>query len=399
MWRDGGRVRRNQVLLLAGLGIDNFGSGLFLPLPVLYAHQAVGLPLGLAGSALSLGALVGLAVPPVAGRFVDRAGPRAVLVTSQLVQAAGALAFLVAGGFVGVMLAAVILVAGQQLFYCSIFALIADVAAGGDKEHAFALASMTRSACFGLGALVVGALLVRIGLPGYRLAIAVDGVSFLVAAALLSALTMMRVPGEHGPSAPDRGGVLRDRPYLGLIVMTGLAVLAVDFFLVGVPVFVIDLLREPAWVPGTALVLVTVLTSTCGTLALRITRRLTRIDAMRLGAALYAAWCGLCLAAPILPAGLRLGYLLAITPVLAAGTLVFAPRATALSEAAAPRAVRGRYLAAYQYAYTIAQVLAPLVVGLLAVTAWLPWVVVGSAALLAVAALPTIGVRLQSQLV
>jgi len=88
-----------------------------------------------------------------------------------------------------------------------------------------------------------------------------------------------------------------------------------------------------------------------------------------------------------------------ITPVHAAGTLVFAPRATALSEAAAPRAVRGRYLAAYQYAYTIAQVLAPLVVGLLAVTAWLPWVIVGSAALLAVAALPTIGVRLQSQLV
>ncbi|MFL6140482.1 MAG: MFS transporter [Labedaea sp.] len=387
-------MRRNQLLLLAGLGIDNFGSGLFLPLSVLYAHQVVGLPLGSAGSALTLGALFGLAVPPVAGRSVDRVGPRTVLITSQLVQAAGALGFLMADGFGSVLLAAALLVAGQQLFYCSVFALIADVAGDGAKERAFALANMVRSACFGLGALVVGALLAGIGVPGYRLAIAADGVSFVVAALLLTTLTVANADAGRGAEVPERGGVLRDRPYLALIVLTGCAVFAVDFFLVGFPVYVLDRLHGPAWLPGLALASSTALTSVGGTLALRGTRRLTRIDAMRLGSALYAAWCGLCLAAPLLPAGWRPGYLLATIVVLATATVVFSPRATALSVAAAPRTARGRYLGAYQLAYTVANVLTPLVVGLLALAAWLPWVLVAGAALLAVAGLKAVGARL-----
>jgi MFS family permease len=124
-----------------------------------------------------------------------------------------------------------------------------------------------------------------------------------------------------------------------------------------------------------------------GTGALRATRDLSRIVVMQLGAALYLLWCGACLAAILVPPGWRPAELLAATLVLAAGGLLFGPRALALAEAAAPRAVRGRYLAAFQYAFTVAGVIAPAAVALYSVAVWLPWLLVGSCAALAILAL------------
>jgi MFS family permease len=64
-----------------------------------------------------------------------------------------------------------------------------------------------------------------------------------------------------------------------------------------------------------------------------------------------------------------------------AGAKVFFPISGALSEALPPGSSRAGYMATYQYAFTTAQVAAPAVVALFAVTAWLPWAVVGASAL------------------
>src|SRR5882724_7938274 len=106
---------RNRVALLTALGVDNFGSGLFLPLTLVYVTRVVGLPVGAAGSAVSVGTLAGLAVPVMAGRLVDRIGPRPVQIGAQLLQAAGAGVYLAARGLPAVLAAAVLLAAGQQL--------------------------------------------------------------------------------------------------------------------------------------------------------------------------------------------------------------------------------------------------------------------------------------------
>jgi MFS family permease len=87
---------RNRVALLAALGVDNFGSGLFLPLGLVYVTRVVGLPLGTAGTLVSLGTLAGLAVPAFAGRLVDRIGPKPVIIAAQLLQALGATCYLLA---------------------------------------------------------------------------------------------------------------------------------------------------------------------------------------------------------------------------------------------------------------------------------------------------------------
>src|SRR5581483_9072125 len=132
--------------------------------------------------------LAGLAVPPVAGRLVDRAGPRRVVIGAELMQALGAASYLAARGTPAVAVAAVLLAAGQQAFYSALFALIADVAGDGPKDRPYAVAGMVRAACFGLGGLAAAGLLSLAGRDAYRLAVLVDAVSFLLRALLLALL-------------------------------------------------------------------------------------------------------------------------------------------------------------------------------------------------------------------
>jgi MFS family permease len=382
-------MTRSRLGLLAALGVDNFGSGLFLPVVLLYVTRVAGLPLAVAGTVVALGTLAGLAVPPVAGRLVDRAGPRRVVIGAELLQALGAATYLAARGTPAVAAAAVLLAAGQQSFYSALFALIADVAGDGPKDHPYAVAGMVRAACFGLGGLAAAGLLSLAGQEAYRLAVIVDAVSFGLCALLLAVL--VRDPGAPHRAAPaaaaGAAGPVRlrsDRPFLVLIVATGLLALCTDFFLSGMSFYLLTELHAPPWLPGTVLALVTGLSSMGGTAALRVTRGLRRTTPMALGAGLYVLWCAASLAALAVPPGWRPAELLAATLLLATAGLLFGSRVNALAEAAAPGPLRGRYLAAFQYAFTVPGVIAPAVAALFSVAVWLPWLLVGLSAGLAV---------------
>lgn len=382
-----GRVSKSQRVLLVALGIDNVGSGLFLPVAVLYAIKVVGLSVGTAGTAVTIGTLAGIVAPPLAGRLVDRVGPRPVVIAAQLLQAAGAAVYLTASNAVLVVVAAMLLAAGQQAFYSAVFALIADTAGPGPHDRSFALVAMVRGAGFGLGGLVAAAVLTGVGATGYRIAVTVDGASFVVAAALLALLLRVPHTRHHHTTAP--ASVWRDRPFLALIVVTGLGALSVDFFVVGVPVYVIQILHGPTWLPGAMLALLTAVGTVTGTIAVRLTRHRWRTTAMGYAAVLSTVWCLASLAAVLLPSGwLPVFLLISVLP--QAATRGLTARANALAEAAAPVATRGRYLAAFQYAFTAAGVAAPGVVALFAIGSWLPWLIVAAATAISGAALPAL---------
>lgn len=374
--------RRTSTLLVA-LGIDNVGSGLFLPLTLVYATRVIGLPLGVAGVTVAVGTVVGLFVPPVAGRWVDRVGPQPVVVASQCIQAAGAVGYFLAGDVWSVGLAVCLLAAGQQLFYSSLFALISDVA--GAHDRTFALVGMVRAGCFGLGGLAAAVLIDLL-----RLAVLLNAASFVVCAVLLA--FRVRVPHEPKP----RGRARIARSFLGLIGVTGLVALAIDFFLLGIPVYVLDL-GAPLWLPGVILALHTTITSTCGTLAVRLTAHWPRTTTLAVGAALVVVWCGLCFAASAAPAGWRAPWFLLTTVVLATSGLLFGARVNALAVAMAPQHARGRYLAAFQYAFTVPAVVAPAVVALFTVGLWVPWAVVAVCAGTGAVAFRWLGGRLPAR--
>jgi MFS family permease len=350
----------------------------------------VGLPLGVAGTVVSVGTAAGLLVPPFAGRLVDRLGPRTVVAGAQLVQAAGALTYLVAADVGGTLVAALLLAAGQQGFYSSLFAMVADVSPPGPKDRSFAAVNMVRSGAFGVGALVAGLLLTAVEEAGLRLAVALDAGTFVVAAALLCAFVRERhhAGARQSEGSYGRESVLRNRPFLALIVVTGLVALVTDFFLAGMAVFALDVLHTPDWLPGAMLAVLTALGTLLGTEAVRRTAHLGRMRAMSVGTCLYLVWILLAATTLVVPQPWQTAWLLGSMLVLAAGSLVFGPRANALAEAAAPGATRGRHLAAFQYAFTVAGVVAPAVVALFTVAAWLPW-----ALLAATTSLGALGLR------
>ena len=138
----------------------------------------------------------------------------------------------------------------------------------------------------------------------------------------------------------------------------------------------------------------TTLSSLAGTFALRMTGRLTRVAAIQAGAVLYVAWCAVSLAAILLPPAWRPADLMMAIVLLAAAGLVCGPRAGALAASVAPPQARGRYLAAFQYAFTGAGVLAPAVAALASVAVWLPWLLVATGAGVAIGGLQWLAGRL-----
>ena len=63
---------RGRTPLLAGLAIDSFGGGCVGPLLLIYFNRVAGIPLGRAGTILTLASIVSLAVPAVVGHVIDR---------------------------------------------------------------------------------------------------------------------------------------------------------------------------------------------------------------------------------------------------------------------------------------------------------------------------------------
>jgi MFS family permease len=328
--------------------------------------------------------------PPLAGRLVDGVGPRQVVVVSLLLQAAGTLGYLVVRDWRLVAVSAALVAVGTQTFYSSLFALIADVHEGGPKDHAFARVGQVRSAAFGAGALSAAGLLSMSGGAGLRMAAVVDAATFLLAAGLLAVAVHPQPRPGRETAGRQRRTVTADRPYLALIVLSSCVALSGDVFLVGLPIYALEELTTPRWLPGACLALLTAITALGGTAAVRATTGYRRSSVIAAGAALSVAWALIALLALTVSRPAATGLLLAGSAVEAAAALLYG-RMNALAEASARPEHRGRYLAAFQMAFTIAALIAPAVVGLSAHGAGLPWVVVALFSATAAAAYPSLG--------
>lgn len=369
----------SRAALLAGLAVDNFGSGLFLPLGILYATQVVGLDVGVAGGVIAAATALGFAVPPLAARITHLRGPRFVVVLSQILQGLGALVFLFASGATSVFVAAGLLSMGVQAFYCSVFILIADASGSEAKERPFALVGMVRAGAFGLGTLAAAVVLVQVGDDALRLLVALDALTFAVAALIVATAAPVQSPVRE-PTHVSPVVVLRDGRYVTLMISVALLALTVDFALVGTPVFIVDVIEGPIWLPGTLLAVGTAIASVYGVRVVDALRTYPRTRSLQVSALLFAAFALFFMLLIWIPSAWVVIYGLMTWLLFVAGIKIFFPISGALSEALPPRAARAGYMATYQYSFLTAQVLAPAVVALFAVTAWLPWALVAGAA-------------------
>ncbi|GAA2900861.1 MFS transporter [Actinoplanes cyaneus] len=352
--------RPKLFVLALALAVDMLGSGLLLPVSLLYFTEVTGLRLSTVGPLLSLAALASLPVPVIVGHFADRTRPLSRVLAAQVLQGAAYAAYALVSGPVTLLVVAIVAAVGQRLFWSSFFSVVAGLAEPGEDgrvaDRRFALAGMIQMGATGAGTLL-GGLAVTYG--WYQPVVYLNAVSFL-----LSAVLLLFVPRGALPSttAEERGSyrtLLRDRQYLLLIAVNTIFALCSIFVAVAVPVYLIDGLSAPAWLVGPLLAINTVLLASGQRLAVRVVRPLSRTGSLVLAGGLWVGWALVYAAAVRVPAWALVPYLLAGMVLYAAADLIHAPISNALSSAAAPVAQRGRYLAIYQYTFAFANILAP----------------------------------------
>jgi MFS family permease len=357
----GGNMAGRNLPFFAALTVDALGTGMFVPLSLLFFARVPKIDLATAGVLLSVAAAASLPVPALTGHLVDRFGPKPVVVGAHLLQAAGFACYLAVSGPVTLLLAAVAVMCGQRMFWSSVFSLVAEIAGrqpGRAPERWFALVGMAQTAGLGVGGLVSGTLL-NVGTESvFRLAVLGNAASSLVAGLLV---LLVRDTGEHraGQSGGGYRVLLADRPYLGLIATNTIFALCGMFLSLAMPVYVADALSAPVWIVGPLVAGNTILLALGQTTAVRLVRGLARTRVLVISAVLWAVWGVASALALAVPAGVLVPYLAVSTLCFTAAVMLHAPVSTALASEAAPAGQRGRYLAVYQYSFAVATVVAP----------------------------------------
>jgi MFS family permease len=362
--------------LFVACWIDAVGSGLFFTFYLLYLTKAAGFTLAVAGTVLSVASGLALAANPIAGSLVDKVGARRMMLISQVICAVGyGGLFFVEGSVLLLLIFATLAVLGERIFWVGFPSFVSILAPDHERDRWFAFMGMTREAGFGIGGLLAALVVALLGTDGYRVLVVANAASFAVAAAII----WWRVPSPPiEPEHHDLGGwrtVLRDRPVMKMAAANTVATMTVLIAAVTMPIYVVDSLGLPAWLPGLLFVTTAVVLAGGQSLALRWVSgwRRTRIFLMAaciwiIGAVVYAL-------AQVVPDGIVIAYMFLATVVIIGGDLFHAPQTNGLPTALAPAALGGRYLALFSLSWGIGRTVAPGVsTGLLWLGPTWPWI-------------------------
>ncbi|MCX5382406.1 MFS transporter [Streptomyces sp. NBC_00083] len=379
--------------MLVAMAVDATGSGMYVPFSLVFFHHVTGLPFATVGLVLTVVGLLGLGALPLAGSAVDRYGARRVQLLLYGVRGTGFLLYPFAHSLPAFAAVALATAFGDRAFPAVQQSLLGEVAQGADRDRLQASSRALRNGGLGAGSLLASLVVGFGGNAGFTAAAWLNAGSFALAAFLMSGVRPQRraavAPGAEasdvrGAAARRPAGyrqVFADRPFLGLTAVNFLNALGYSALSVLFPLYITTWLRGPQALTGTAFTLNTVMCAAGGVVVgARIrSRGARRTRSAALGSLLFAA----AFAAQIVlgtfrpGSGIVLGGALLIIVVLyTLGELVHSPAAGALSVAAAPEALRGRYLAAYQLSWSLAAAVAPsLFTALMAVDGRMPWAV------------------------
>ena len=370
---------------------DTVGSGLFMPITLLYFLAMTDLSLVQIGSALSLSALLTMPGAFVIGSLVDRFGPRRMMLAGNLVQAAGMLAYLWADSLVAVALWTTLLNVGRQSFWGSFGNVVTAISAPGERELWFGFLQAVRNLGYSVGGVLAGIAL-QIGTDvAYQTVVVANAVTFVLAFVLLLDVPDHRVATADDAPLEGWGVVLRDRAYLRLVVgqfgfVAGMMVL--NFAL---PVYVAETIELPGWVVGAIFTLNTAMVGLGQGLVVRRMSGRVRARMMGLAQLVFVASYGLFVVAGWLPVWLAVVVMLVGAAIYTLGELTGGPVFSATAAEAAPDHLRGRYLGLFQLSWGIGGAVAPVAfTWLLAHGATTLWWVLALVALASAAYLQTL---------
>lgn len=367
---------------VTAIAVDAVGSGVFMPVSMLYFLAVTPLSLIEVGAAISIASFVSLPAGPLIGALVDRLGAKRVLLTGNALQALGFVAYLVSESFASVLLWTVVVTLGRTAFWGSYGNIVAAISRPGERERWFGFLGALRNVGFAIGGLASG-LAVAIGTDlAFAVVVIVNAVSYAVAFVLLLAVPETD-PEVHEGLPGTWADVLRDRPYRLLVVAQmgfSLPMMILNFAL---PVYAVTVLELPGWIVGL------VFTVNClmvglgqGLVVNALTGRL-RYRVLLFTQATFAASFLVWLGASVAPVAAALAVMVLGGVVYTLAELTGGPVLGALAAESAPAHLRGRYLSLIQLAWNLSSTIAPVLFAWLLERGPAPlwWVMLGTTAL------------------
>jgi MFS family permease len=355
--------------------IDALGSGLFLPLAVIYLTQIVGLRASQVGLGLGLAGVAAIAATPLAGTLLDRWPARDVVLGCFGVSAAAFVAYAAVDSFPAFLAVAVAIQAASQMSRPAVASLV--IANGPPEGRVMALGRQQsmRNLGYGIGGLLAGVALLSHRRLAFDAVLWADAASYVIAGVLVVTLADGRSEAKN-TSVGGYRAVLRDRRYTGLTLLNVAVALHDSMLRVAMPLWIITRTSVPPAITGPLFALNTFLVAF---LQVRVTSAVTRrhniSHAYRIAVAAFGIAAGGFALAPSLPtipaAGLLAVALIALTVAEQANTAGEA----FLSIEMAPPNLQGRYISLFKTSMTIQQAVGPAFVTLVLVhlgeTGWL----------------------------
>jgi MFS family permease len=349
-----GRHRR----FVTAIGIDAVGSGVFMPISMLYFLVATDLTLIQVGAAISLASLVSLPTGPLVGSVVDRLGAKHVLLAGNLLQGAGFVAYLVSDSFVAVTAWTIVVTVGRTAFWGSYGNIVAAISVPGEREKWFGFLGALRNVGFAIGGLVSGAAITIGTETAYAAVVVANAASYAVAFVLLLAVPATE-RAEHQPQPGSWGTVLRDRPYRVLWLAQlafSTSMMVLNFAL---PVYAVTMLGLPGWVSGAVFTINTIMVGFGQGLVVRAMTGRVRWRILVGANLFFAASYVVMLGATVVTVAVGVVVVLVGSAVYTLGELTGGPVTAALAAEAAPEHLRGRYFSLVQLAWNLAGTVAP----------------------------------------
>ena len=380
---------------------DTVGSGLFMPITILYFLKVTDLTLLQIGAALSVSAVLTMPAAFIIGTLVDRFGGRRMMLVGNLVQAAGMLAYLWVETFWPVALATVLLNLGRQAFWGSFGNVVTAITRRGERELWFGFLQALRNLGFAVGGVLAGVALQIDTERAFQTVVVVNTATFVLAFVLL-----LDVPDHRSVTSDDQpaggwGVVVRDRAYLRLVLAQLTFVVGMMVLNFALPVYAAETLALPGWLVGAIFTLNTILVGLGQGLMVRWMRGRVRARMMALAQVFFLVGYASFVLAGLLPVWLAVVVMLVGALVYTGGELAGGPVFSATAAESAPDHLRGRYLGLVQLVWGMGGAVAPVAfTWLLERGTYTIWAVLSLVALLGAAysltlprALPTAGER------
>lgn len=230
--------RRRYVALAA---IDAFGTGLFVPVSVLFLTRSVGLSSVDVGIGLTVAGVAGLVATPVAGTLGDHYDARYVAAIGYGACGVGFALYTLVGSFwVFVVLASAIQVFDRLAGGARTLVAL-SIVESADRVGLLAYERSTRNVGFGLGGLLASVALVSNTRPAYDAVLLANAASFAIGAWIVTRMPPARPAARH-VDHPRQGyaTVLRDRPYVALAVLTALMWFNDSILKVALPLWIVE---------------------------------------------------------------------------------------------------------------------------------------------------------------